>query len=252
MPGRALRRATQKRGQGSDRQQDGAEQAPVDEGHRENLETLLDLVRMSIELEDHCGYGDPTQGEQRNRAAVLAHFGDLEGPLDEWDVRVDRVRAAPGSLWGWFERTAERLGISEPPFAVGALIDRLALLTADRARLGQLDVPHELHIQHFNDRLAGRERVSLYVEGQNVGQIDGQPRASLAKRLDTAHRQIQKLFDGAQTSAQAIAIGSARDALMDLKLPLLNHLAQEAAADSIWFVEACPVCRPPEPQQPPA
>ena len=221
------------------------EETPIGSEHREDLETLLDILRMSIELEDRCGYGDPPSGEQRNRAAVLAHFPELEALLGEWDARVERVQAAPGALWGWFERSASRRGIGEPPFVVGALIDRLALLTVERARSGQLDVAHDLTLQHFNDRLAGGERVSLYVEGQNVAQLPGDPQATLPRRIDTVHELIQQLFDDAQSSAQAVAIGSARDALMDIKLPLLDHVAQEAASDSLHVAAGCPFCHPP-------
>ena len=111
-----------------------AEHAPrvVGAEHREELEALLDLMRMSVELDDRCGTGAGPGGASSNDATLRAHFAELHARLGEWDERVERVRAAPGALWGWFERSAPREGISEPPFAVGALIDRLAILSCRR------------------------------------------------------------------------------------------------------------------------
>ncbi len=221
-----------------------AEHAPrvVGAEHREELEALLDLMRMSVELDDRCGTGAGPGGASSNDATLRAHFAELHARLGEWDERVERVRAAPGALWGWFERSAPREGISEPPFAVGALIDRLAILTVQRARAGQLASPRELHVQHFTDRVAGGERVSVYVEGQNVAQLDGEPASTLRRRIEMTWELIQAFFDAAQSSAQAVAIGSARDALSDLKPPLLDHIAREAALETIAAARGCPAC----------
>ncbi len=217
---------------------------PVRPEHQEELESLLDMMRMSVQLDDHRPFRGNAEGEQVGRAAFMAHFGELDEMLGEWDARIDHVRAAPGALWGWFERTAAREKITEPPFSVGGLIDRLALLTVERARRGQLNTPHELHIQRFNDRLAGVERVSVYAEGQNVAQLSGEPQATLEARVSEVEGRVRRLFADAQDSAQAVAIGSARDALLDLKLPLLERLAREGAGDAFPLAPSCPVCQP--------
>jgi hypothetical protein len=217
---------------------------PVLPEHQEELESLLDMMRMSVQLDDHRPFRGNSEGEQVGRAAFAAHFGELDEMLGEWDERIDHVRAAPGALWGWFERTAAHEEITEPPFSVGGLIDRLALLTVERARRGQLNTAHELHIQRFNDRLAGVERVSVYVEGQNVAQLSGAPQATLEARVSEVEGRVRHLFADAQESAQAVAIGSARDALIDLKLPLLERLAREGAGDAFPLAPSCPVCQP--------
>ena len=139
----------------------------VDPAHREDLEALMDLLRVAVQLESRCDYGD-APGDGERRSSFLAHFGELSEPLEQWNAGVDRVEAAPGALWGWLARTTIDRGVSEPPFAIGAMIDRLAILTAARARQGLLEAPHRLFLEHFKDRLGGGEGVSMYVEGQNV------------------------------------------------------------------------------------
>jgi hypothetical protein len=202
----------------------------------------MDLLRVSIDLEGACDYGDAGNESAPNRTAFLAHFGELEKLLREWDAAVARVQAAPGSLWSWFERTARKRGIREPPFALGALIDRLAILTADRARHGRLGAPHRLSVEHHRDRLREGERVSMYVEGQHVGYLPDDSEPALERRVRTAEALIQELFDDAQHSRQAAEIVNARDLLLDLKRPLLDQLAEQASLDVFAFAPKCPVC----------
>lgn len=222
---------------------------PVDGAHREDLEALMDLVRVSIDLEAPCDYGDGAASEAANRTAFLAHFTDLERPLREWDAAVERVQAAPGALWSWFERAARKRGIREPPFALGALIDRLAILTADRARHGRLGAPHRLSVEHYRDRLREGERVSMYVEGQHVGYLPDESDAAVERRMQTADALIQALFDDAQRSRPAAEVVDARDLLLDLKRPLLDLLAEHASLDVFMVAAGCPVCSAAERQQ---
>jgi hypothetical protein len=220
---------------------DIADLLPVDPAHREDLEALMDLLRVAIQLESRCDYGDEP-GEDRRRLSFLAHFGELHEPLEQWNVAVERVEAAPGALWGWLARTTIDRGFSEPPFAVGGMIDRLAILTAARARQGQLETPHRLFLEHFKDRLGGGEGVSLYVEGQNVARLPSDPAATLDERIGDAEQLIQTLFDDAQRTEETGEIVRAQDALLDLKQPLLDRLALHAAVDLILFAPDCPVC----------
>jgi hypothetical protein len=225
---------------------DIADLLPVDPAHREDLEALMDLLRVAIQLESRCDYGDEPGDDQRRRS-FLAHFGELQAPLEEWNAAVARVEAAPGALWGWLARSTIERGFSEPPFAVGGLIDRLAILTGARARQGRLETPHRLFLEHFRDRLGGGEGVSLYVEGQNVARLPSDPAGTLDERIAAAEELIQTLFDDAQRCGETGEIVQAQDALLDLKQPLLDRLALHAAVDLILFAPDCPVCseRPP-------
>jgi hypothetical protein len=218
------------------------EQEPVGFAHREDLEARMDLLRMAVELEGACEFGDPPGRGEERREAFMAHFRELKAPLEEWNERVDGVRAAPAAVWGWYERAARKRGVSEPPFAVGALIDRLAILTAERSRQGELDVPRELQIERFRDRVSGVERVSLHMEGQNVARLPSEPSATIDQRAEAAEATLQKLFDDAQRSNEAQDVANARDALVALKQPLLERLAIHASVDDILFAPDCPVC----------
>jgi len=230
----------------------------VDPEHREDLEALMDLLRVAIELESSCDFGERADsgsgggssdgsaggaGDSQNRAAFFAHFRELETALQEWDECVERLRAAPGSLWRWLARSTASRCLSEPQYSVGALIDRLAILTIERARHGRLTTRHKLYVQCFIDRSGKAELMSLYVEGQNVARVPAEPEATVAQRTDHAAELIQRLFDDAQTSSEAAEIASARDALLEIKQPLLDRLTLAASVDAISFSPACPRCQ---------
>jgi len=203
----------------------------------------MDLLRMAVDLEAPCEFGDlPGTGEGR-KEAFMAHFRELQEPLEEWNEQVERVRSAPAALWSWYERAAHKRGVSEPPFAVGALIDRLAILTAERSRHGELGVHHALQMERFRDRVSGLERISLHLEGQNVARLPSEPATTIEQRSADAEALLQKLFDEAQRSNQANEIANSRDALLDLKQPLLERLAIHGSVDAILFDPACPACR---------
>jgi hypothetical protein len=215
---------------------------PIGAEHREELESVMDGLRVAIELDGPADYGDRVHGRQPNRNSFLAHFVELEAPLGEWDDTVERVQAAPGALWGWFARSSSKRGIREPPFAVGALIDRLAILTAERARHGRLGTQHKLYLQNFKDNSVDGGRLSVYVEGQNVAQVQYEPEATAEQRIAAIEGLIQTLFDDAQKSAPAAEIASTRDLLFDLKKPLLDRLTLYGSLDTIVGVEDCSVC----------
>jgi hypothetical protein len=211
-------------------------------GHRDELKAVLDLLRAGIELEDHCDYGDPPDGGEPSRRAVQAHFGDLAAALDEWDHEVERGRFAPVALWRWVADCAHELGITEPPFLVGSLIDLVAIRTADRSRQWQLQVPHELHFEHFSDRIGGVSQLSLYLEGQMVARLPDEPAKDADRALKTACALIQALFDEAQTCAPAGEIGDARDSLLARKEHLLDRVEADAVMMGIRFADDCPFC----------
>jgi hypothetical protein len=220
-----------------------APRVPVSLGHEEDLEALVDVLRSTVQLEAQCDYAEPPNGRQRNRRAFVAHFGGSGELFEAWDAAVLRTRTAPAALWGWFARAANDRGIVEPPFAVGALIDRLATWTLERARRGQLDTPHGLYLQHFKDRVEGREHMSIYVEGQKIAKLPCEERADVIERLEAADGLIQSLFDDAQTCVEACEIEHARDSLLELKQQLLDHLAKAAATSPIVVARGCPVCQ---------
>jgi hypothetical protein len=211
-------------------------------GHLDDLKAVLDLLRAEIELEDQCDYGDPPDQGEPSRTAVRAHFGDLAAALDEWDREIERGRSAPGALWLWLAEFASELGITEPPFLVGSLIDFLAILTADRSGRWQLRVPHELRFEHFSDRVGDRSELSLYLEAQMVARLSDEPASDAGRELETACALIQALFDEAQTCAPAGEIGDARDSLLARKEHLLDRVEADAVMMGIRFADDCPFC----------
>jgi hypothetical protein len=215
---------------------------PVDGSHLEELEARMDLLRMAIELEDACDFGDRPGRERPRRVAFFAHFPELEGPISAWNEAVESVRGAPSALWSWYAAAAARRGISEPPFAVGPLIDRLAIVTAERSRNDELGLPRDLTVESFRDRVGGVDYVSVFVDGQNVGRMPGAGGDDPDAEAGGARELIQKLFDDAQRTSEAEAVGGARDTLLDLKQPLLEELAMQASADAIAWTSRCPVC----------
>jgi hypothetical protein len=214
--------------------------APVEPKHQEDLEALRNVLRAAVELESRCDFADPPNGRRHNRESFLAHFSELEDALEEWDAAVERVRAAPGALWDWYARAAAERGIDEPQFAVGSLIDRLATLTVERSRHGRLSAQHELYLQHFKDAFESEESVSVYVEGQKVAKLPGEPRRDERRRVEAVDRLIQSLFDSAQICEAATEIGHARDSLLDLKHELLDRLA---TLTPVLFAADCPFCQ---------
>lgn len=206
---------------------------PVAARHQADLETLLELMRANVQLEGRCHIGD---GDGRDRAAFSAHFQELGSSLEEWNARVDRSRTAPGSLWEWLAREARRRGITEPPYAVGTLVDRLAIIVLERALSGGLAIRRELTLQPFGEGSGGRRSLALYLTGARIARLP--PDAE----LEPSTWLVQGLFDDAVECEEAIEIAGARDSLLDLKHQLLDRLAREAAVDPIPVAEACPVC----------
>jgi hypothetical protein len=210
--------------------------------HRRQLEASVDLLRIAIELESECDFGDTSVAQRSNRVAFLAHFGDWEEALGEWDGAVARARDAPAALWSWMTAFAPRIGLREPPLELGPLIDRLAILTVQRSREGCLAMPQQLLVQPLRSGHGQTTRIVIYVEGQRVGQLLGEedPRSRHGAYLAG---RIQELFDLAQETDEAHELQRAADLLQEAKHALLGRLNLLAASDSIEFADRCPVCR---------
>jgi hypothetical protein len=206
--------------------------------------TLHDRLRTAVELESPADYGGPRGSGDMNRRIYLAHFPELGPVLDEWDAAVERARIAPGALWDWLAATAAERGMAEPAFAVGSLLDTLAILTLTRARTWQLGVPHALSFEQFRDRRGGDEYVTVHLNDQRVVQFPIQPHTDAERRTLAADRLIQGLFDDAQASEAALALVAARDSLLVLKEQLVEVLAPRAADGPTTVVADCPLCTP--------
>jgi hypothetical protein len=206
------------------------------------LDALRDLLRTAVALESCCDYDEPPTGHQPNRQAFLAHFPELRASLEEWDAAVKRERMAPSALWEWFAIEAAERRIAEPSFAVGSLIDHLAILTLQRARSWQLDVPYDLSLKQFRDRFGGKEYVSIHVEGQRVARLPTQPHTDDQQRIQAVGRLMQRLFDDAQDSKEARAVFEARDSLLRLKEELLDQLRPRSVDTRTLLADRCPFC----------
>jgi hypothetical protein len=215
---------------------------PVEARHQEDLDTLRDLLRTAVALESRCDYDEPPTGHQPNRQALLAHFPELRASLEEWDTAVERERMAPSALWEWFAIEAAERRIAEPSFAVGSLIDHLAILTLQRARNWQLDIPYDLSLKQFRDRIGGKEYVSIHVEGQRVARLPTQSHTDDQQRIQAVGRLMQRLFDDAQASKEARAVVEARDSLLLLKEELLDQLHPRSADTPTLLANRCPFC----------
>lgn len=220
--------------------------AAVNIAHQRGVEALLSSAQLAVGLDSRCDFGDRPGAEGTNRRVFAAHFNELESALSEWNDAVERVRAASDALWEWFAREVRDRGVREPPYAVGALIDRLATLTIERSQRDELGIRYELRSQHFTDVVEGGQCVSVYVEGQKVVEVPGEAHAELVQVVAEVDRLIQQLFDDAQRSEPAQEIGRARDALLDQKVPLCAALALQGEDTVASSRSDCPLCHAPK------
>ncbi len=214
----------------------------VDLEHHEELETSRELLRCAIELGSHCDLSDTRRSPDNKRVAFLAHFSDWREPITAWDQLLERTRAAPGAIWGWLAEACPEHDITEPPVSIGPLIDRLAIITLERAQIGDLDTPCELNLKLLTDRVAGHPQVGLHLDTQRIARLPGHPADSEQQLLAIASR-IQALFDQAQSTTQAQAVSQSRGALLTLKQQLLKRLAKERKASRTAPAADCPICQ---------
>lgn len=190
------------------------------------LGRLREQVQIAVELESQPDFAAFSADPEGSRAMLLEHLPQLEEHLKRWGELLEQTRLAPGAVWGWLSESCPERGIREPPVAVGALVDRLAVLIVSRARNWLLDSPHELSAEIARERGSGSVvRLSLYVEQQRVATIAESKSADAQGELSRLAATIQALFDDAQRSRPARAIEDLRDAVLELKHELLEELA---------------------------
>jgi hypothetical protein len=214
----------------------------IDVAHREDLEAALDLLRAELALEARLRDGEPQPDEELLQRAVRAHLGELGAALGEWEARLERARLAPAGLWSWLGEQAATLGVSEPPFLLGPLVDTLAMLIVERARGWELDLGYELALHRLDDRFDGERHASLYLGDRMLARVAlAEGAAGEAAVLD-AERRLQELFDLARVSGPAREISDSRDSLLALKQHLLGGLKHDARRSTLRFTSACPIC----------
>ncbi len=213
---------------------------PLDAAHLERLELLCDILRCALELEAPCDFAAAPGGHELNESVFLAHFGEWGELLREWNELNLRSRHAPDRLWGRVALACERRHLTEPPVALGGVIDKLAILTCKRAREWQLDAPHLLALHLVGDRIGGIDHLALYLERERISSLAGPP-AEPERSLNGTARVLQAIFDELQRSPEARAISANRDCLLELKHDLLSRLAA-LAPDALTAAGDCPIC----------
>lgn len=214
----------------------------LDAAHRTGLETLLSTFTTAIALEMKCELGDAPTDQPHNREVFRAHFASLEGSIGRWNEAVARAQAAPQALWRRLANSARDHGITEPPFMVGALIDHLATRTLESSRRWELGAPQEPILQHYNDRLAGADFVSVYVLGRHVATLPAGPEPDVRRRVSAADALIRSLFEDARTCTEARQVADGRDSLLELKHQLLSERERYPGAESLDPTPGCPIC----------
>jgi hypothetical protein len=222
------------------RRADGEE--VVSGGHQDDLEALLEFLRANVELEGRCSFSKPPNDSEAERS-LRAHYPDSYALLRQWNKRLERDRAAPERLWKWLAQTAARQGIAEPPFSIGPLIDRLAVMTVEKALDGALGVPQHLGFERSAASAGGVRMAVVYLEREPLARIRAEDGSLDLDEVERVEATIRSLFDEARGSEEAREIGRAHDSLLDLKRDLLEHLAADAAVDPIPVNAGCPVCR---------
>lgn len=215
----------------------------MDPQHAATLEALLSALQTAVALEMRCDLADVKTAELENHLCFRAHFPALASSLEEWNATVNWSETAPEALWRRFANSARDLGITEPPFVVGALIDQVATSTVERSRRWELDTAPEMQLEHYADRVEGRSGVSVYVMGRRVATLPGGAEADVERRTDRADALIHELFDEARTCPEAKSITDAQDALLALKRRLLEEIETELARPTISVSAACTRCR---------
>jgi hypothetical protein len=225
------------------RTRDRYDSIPVEGVHLEDLEMLLEGLRTAVALGARWDDAELPPDQRQNRDALLAHFAALDPLLERWNAAVELARITPGALWEWFARTASEYGITEPTFAVGSIIDRLAILTIQRARSWELDIGYEFNLEPVPEPFYDGTRICIHLESQRVATLPSEPQSDAAQRVRAASEVIQRLFDDAQASREARAIADARDAVLELKSEVLEYLADQRTASSIQTTKRCAICR---------
>jgi hypothetical protein len=215
----------------------------LDVAHRTVLESLLSTFTTAIALEMQCELVDAPTDQPHNREVFRAHFADLEGSIDRWNEAVACAQAAPQALWRHLANSAREHGITEPPFMVGALIDHLATRTLESSRRWQLGAPQEPILQHYNDRLAGNDYVSVYVLDRRVAALPAGSEPEVQRRVSAADALIRSLFEDARTCAEARQVADGRDSLLELKQKLLSKRERYPGIESLHSALGCPICQ---------
>jgi hypothetical protein len=214
----------------------------IDAAHREDLEAALALLRAELALEARLRDGELRPDEELLQQAVRAHLGELGVALGEWEARLERARLAPAGLWSWLGEAAAELGVSEPPFLLGPLVDTLAMLIVERARSWELDLGYELALHRLDDRFDGERHASLYLGDRMLARVALGEGAAAEAAVHDAERRLQALFDVARVSGPAREISDSRDSLLALKQHLLGGLTIDAQPSTLSFTSACPIC----------
>jgi hypothetical protein len=214
--------------------------AALDASHRERLELLCDILRCALELEAPCDFAAAPGGRDLNESVFFAHFSEWSELLREWNELNLRSRHAPDRLWGRVALECERRHLTEPPVALGGVIDKLAILTCKRAREWQLEAPHALALNLVGDRIGGVDHLALYLERERISSLAGPPEEA-QRSLEGTARVLQAIFEEIQRSPEARAISAARDSMLELKHDLISRLAA-AAPDALILAAGCPMC----------
>lgn len=206
----------------------------------ERLELLRELLDGALERESPCDLGAAPAGRALNESILFAHFAELAEPLREWDELQLRARCAPDRVWARVADACREHHLSEPPVALGGVVDKLAILTCRRAREWRLEEPERLALKLLKDRVGGLDHLTLYLERERISSLPD-PGAGSERALAATAAAIQAIFDELQHGSEARSISATRDALLELKHDLIARLSS-LTLRSAQEAPGCPMC----------
>jgi hypothetical protein len=227
----------------------------VGPAHRSLLGGLLESVQLAVLNGRVVDYSDAPDGEPQNQDSFAAHFESLMPTLDEHRAAVQQLELATQSLRGWVEHEVHRRGFTKPGYLEGTVTECFSEISVDRALRGELSESLVIHLRcvegittpegekYWSANLhSGRREVKVAQLRHVVKEFSEEGMAPLNRIIAGMDRDLQACFDAIQDSDAAAEVAASRDALRELRQPLMDRLKRLRIAFDPVFTGSCPFC----------
>jgi hypothetical protein len=210
--------------------------APVGRIHEQHLHGWLERLVNAVNERSACPYPD-----DQGRQAIRSHFPDLTAPCDEWDAAVARADAAPVAAREQVERH-----VAEAHIPDGYNRDKLAEVIA-RFVVARPD--YHVVLRAVRDEFRGDDVCwSVFTPSGRgtevkIAELADAPVEAIQEHVSADEAALRAVVDGVRNSERIPEIAASRDALGELRRPLLDMLATKQAVSPILSAAACPYCQ---------
>lgn len=212
---------------------------PIPSEHFGLLRELLSLAITAVEHDSRTTYAEETATSRTHEESFDAHFPNLAGQMNAWNVSLGSVSKAESDLGHRILQEASARGLCDEPYLMEPVVSFLRRTTIESVYAHREVIP-QLDEKCWGDSVeVGGVKVAIMARGEEEDRDDHRARVLLA----VSHVRDLLMTIQSWDEKKAVAQAYGHHLISTEKQALLTELRRLKKVETLFTAGDCPICR---------